>query len=62
MTHANYIPRKEIVTTADGEDPALFTAATVTVYVLGASSPVNVMLKDGTVLVVAPGPPCRVMV
>ena len=62
MTYANYIPRKEIVSTVDGEVPALFTAVTVTVYVLGAFSPVNVVLKDGTVLVVAPGPPCRVMV
>ena len=46
---------------ACGEIPALFTAATVTVYVLGASSPVKVVLKDDTVLAVAPGPPCRVM-
>ena len=51
-----------MVSSAGGEVPALFSAATVTVYVLGASSPVKVVLKDDTVLVVAPGPPCRVMV
>ena len=62
MTYANHIPRKEIISTADSEVPALFTEVTVTVYVLGASSPVNVVFKDGSVLVVAPGPPCRVMV
>ena len=60
--YVNWIPRKEIVSTTGGEIPALFSAATVTVYVLGASSPVKVVLKDDTVLVVAPGPPCRVMV
>ena len=47
---------------ACGESPPQLTAVTVTVYVLGASSPVKVVLKDDTVLVVAPGPPCRVMV
>ena len=47
---------------AGGERPAQLTAATVTVYVLGASTPVKVVLKDDTVLVAAPGPPCRVMV
>ena len=60
--YANYIPRKEIVSSAGGEVPALFSAVTVTVYVLGASSVVKVVLKDDSVLVVAPGPPCRVMV
>ena len=53
---------KEVVSTTDGEVPALFTAITFTVYVLGDSSAVKVVLKDDTVLVVAPGPPCRVMV
>ena len=47
---------------AGGESPAQLTVVTVTVYVLGAFSPVKVILKDDTVLVVAPGPPCRVMV
>ena len=51
-----------MVSSAVGEVPALFSAATVTVYVLGASSPVKVVPKDDTVLVVAPGPPCRLMV
>ena len=51
-----------MVSSAGGEVPALFTTATVTVYVLGASSSVKVVLKDDTVLVVAPGPPCRVTV
>ena len=50
-----------MVSSAVGEIPALFTAVTVTVYVLGASSPVKVVVKDDTVLVVGPGPPCRVM-
>ena len=60
--YVNYIPWKEMVSSAVGEVPALYSAATVTVYMLGASSPVKVVLKDDTVLVVAPGPPCRVMV
>ena len=47
---------------ACGESPAQLTVATVTVYVLGASSAVKVVLKDDTVLVVAPGPPCKMMV
>ena len=51
-----------MVSSVVGEVPALFPAATVTVYELGASSPVKVVLKDNTVLVVASGPPCRVMV
>jgi len=51
-----------MVSSAGGEVPALFSAATVTVYVLGASSPVKDVLKHDTVLVVGPGPPCRVMV
>ena len=41
---------------------AVTFTVTFTVYVVGASSPVKVVLKDDTVLVVAPGPPCRVMV
>ena len=51
-----------MVSSAVGEILALFSAATVTVYVLGAFSVVTIVLKDDTVLVVAPGPPCRVMV
>ena len=51
-----------MVSSAVGEILALFSAATVTVYVLGASSVVKIVLKDDSVLLVAPDPPCRVTV